>query len=172
MMWTITEELIRRHIDRAVRKFCEDQEQPSYLKRALVRLAKKVMIHFNSRIRATWALAYQIHPSASFHTELRAYYKKHMDFDRKQLFSGFDKKKCYYIMTLSPRILQYIPASEVYDTVAHELAHLLQFYRINYSCHDEEWKGYHRSMGCTAEIYIPFDIPLRVFISKKPIKKR
>lgn len=172
MIWTITEELIRRHIDRAVRKFCEDENQPKYLKRALVRLAKKVIIHFNSRIRTTWALAYQIHPCASYHTGLRSYYKRHIDFDRKKLFTGFDKKKCYYVMTLSPRILQYIPAHEVYDTVAHELAHLLQFYRINASYHDAEWKEYHRSMGCQATVYVPFDVPLRVFISEKPIKKR
>lgn len=65
----------------------------------------------------------------------------------------FEGRKCWHIIELNSCTLNKRNKTELYDTVSHELAHLLEF-RINgynnrkhYRYHNKVWKQLHRWMG-------------------------
>ena len=173
MMWTITQPLLRKMLIRAAKKLSESPDMPKHVKKTARELAKKIIIHCNDKLRITWAFAWMVHPTKAKDKAKREYYKKNIELSKDMLYPCLvEAVKHYYVMSISPRIMQYIPSKDVYDTVAHEFAHLLQFHYIGNSYHDEEWRSYHKAMGGNGEIYIPFEVPLRVFKTKKPMKKR
>lgn len=68
----------------------------------------------------------------------------------------YEGRKCWHIIELSSIFLNKRNRVNLYDTVSHELAHLLEF-RINgynkrkhYRYHNKVWKQIHRWMGGSA----------------------
>lgn len=174
MMWTFNEKIVSRMIRRAVRLFSRSKNVNKEEVRDLKCLAKRAVVIMNERLTSTWGVAYMVDANISvgWHKELRDRYGLHRNHFHQKLKPKSSNRSHYFLILLSSKICQYIPVTEVYDTVAHELAHLLHFFIEGNTSHDKTWKRYHQSMNGNGEAYSPYSVPSRVFKSKNPIKKK
>lgn len=161
-------------IRKAVRLFSRSKNVNKEEVQHLKCLAKRVVVIMNERLTTTWGMAWMVDAKIGkgHHKELRERYGLHRNHFHQKLKPKSSNRSHYFLILLSPKACQYIPVTEVYDTVAHELAHLLQFFIEGETFHDKTWKRYHTAMNGNGEPYIPYNVPTRVFRSKKLIKKK
>jgi len=171
MMWTITDALIRRMIKKAVKNFCNDVTQPVEYKTVLKRLEKKIIIHKNLRLRSTWAWAIILNESMAEKCDVRAFNLEDKKIANKKHICLADGKKHFYILSFSPKALQYADPKDTFNVVAHEVAHLLQSVLLGESFHDKQWRSFHFSMGGDGNTFAPA-IPPKAFKSKTPLKNK
>lgn len=173
MMWTLTDLVVKRMIRKAIRNFCNDNNQPEEFKKALKGVEKDIVIHYNTRLRATWAWAILVNPRNKYDNNNVKYFKLDEKKNKKKIHPCLkDKKNYFFVLSLSVRIMQYVPVNDVFNIVSHEVAHILQLVLLRDTFHDKQWREFHRSMGGNGETFVPYNVPKKVLDSKTPIKKR
>ena len=106
------------------------------------------IIIFNRLLKKSWGQAMLVH-----------------QYDSQKAFYGLSKdmpiikaegRSCWAVLDINPLII-FETRKDVYDTVAHELAHLLDFlvggkYYIRYErFHSDRWREIHMAMGGNGE---------------------
>lgn len=147
----LTQDLVYEMIDKSKKTFY-DSDRSEIEKAKLQTIIP--YIHFNNRLKSCYGTACLVHTRSRFT-------KKH------NLSSIMDPvtiqgRKSFFVMDLAGD-LQLYPKHEVYETVAHELAHLLDFcfagyYTRSKRWHHNGWKELLISMGGTGYISGPITI--------------
>ena len=106
-------------------------------------------VHINKRLQAVVGRAFLAHTKHVFT-------KKHAIREKIDpiMVQG---RKSFFIMELN-MCNQNLPKYEVYDTVSHELAHLLDFYLVGFynrskQYHHNGWRDLHIAMGGSGRIH-------------------
>lgn len=174
MMWKFNEKVVDRMVKKALRLFSKSKNVTKDEIVGLKAIARCTIIIMNDQLRVTWGSANMI--DATFghgnHKSIRERYNLRKNHGHRKVKPKWSNRNQFFLMGFSTKICQYIPATDVYDTVAHELAHLLQFFLEGDSFHDKTWRRYHTAMNGNGEAYIPYAVPITVLKSKKLIKKK
>lgn len=154
MKYKLTPKVIDRYIVRAANNFY-DSNAPNSQKKQLERLIPNLDWQYCSSLKTSWGQAYMLHPydALSGRTETK----------RKPIKIQCLGDKYHILLQLNERVLQWARPQEVFDTVAHELGHCLDFCLRGTTFHDKYWKTLTQSMGGTGETTAHTDVPDYVF---------
>jgi hypothetical protein len=136
----LTEDFIIDMCDKAKNRFYLS-ERPSQEKEKLKRI--NPIPYLNDRLRSFWGRAYLVNTRDSLTYEL--------DLRERYPYTKVEGRMSWFILEINPSIRKE-PIQEVYDTVSHELAHLLDFCFTGYytrlkGFHHKRWKDIHKAMG-------------------------
>ena len=154
MKQRFTMKIAHRYVERACKNFYAS-EAPDFQKSALKDVKPFVHIHFSDRLITTWGVAYLM----DMHDEK----VWSMPVDTDALYLPYYGTYHHVIMELNRRVMQWAKPQDVFDTVAHELAHCLDFYLRGKSYHDKYWRAMCINMGASGSTHSNVDIPKFVF---------
>lgn len=98
--------------------------------------------------------------------------------NRLKVCAGKARWLCYkdqadvssFIIEINPKIFTWFDTNELYDTVSHEVAHLIDVIIRNKTSHDKHWKAIHHSMNGSGlstfkkGLIDPFNHPTKKYI--------
>lgn len=143
---TVTEDLIHEFIDQAKKTFYESRNYKRPVKTLLRRIP--VNVRFETRLKTTYGWATLIPRYSRLFLQDRRRYN--LSKKTAQFYNGDCYTKDYYpLMVLNQNVMQEESEFNAFDTVSHELAHLLDFYMRGTTSHDITWKNLHLAMGGT-----------------------
>jgi hypothetical protein len=145
----ITSELIEKIIGERVKRFeslCTSQKLINFIKDI------QIIIYLDNRIVNFYGYADKV-----CKTDKKE--KKHYKINRNNKSTEFEDDQCYFILGICTKPFGLIKDNrnlryELTDTVAHELAHILEFYINGYDdrsihiFHTKTWKRFAKLFGC------------------------
>ena len=136
-------------LQRAANKFCESNAGWNH-KSLLMSMIPNIQVHVTNKLKSSWG---QVRLTDSTDVEVLPYYIHSMG-------------HMYIHIDLNRRLMQWAKPQDGFDTVAHELAHCLDYVIRGTTYHDEHWRELALAMGCDGNAFSDIEVPKYVCETK------